>query len=146
LSKITEGCRNFYDAYAKKKLPADLQTRCESIMEDLKLGYEESYFKIGFIVGLYVEQHRREIFEEDYELKGTEIIVCIVKDYYIDLDGKKTKISGQKYSGVFTGKEAPYFEGAVFDKMPDGSYQLGGTVSLSKEEFTQNVKLWMPAF
>lgn len=79
-------------------------------------------------------------------MTGNEIIACIVKDYYIALDGKKTKVSGVKYTGVFTGKEEPYFEGCIFDKMPDGTYQLGGTVLLIKKEFTQNVKTWTVVF
>ena len=59
---------------------------------------------------------------------------------------KKTKVSGQRYTGVFTGKDEPYFEGSVFDEMPDGSYELGETVSLSKQEFANNVKEWMVVF
>lgn len=75
-----------------------------------------------------------------------QIIAAIVKDYYIDLDGKKTKITGQRCTGVFTGKDDPYFDGCIFDKMKDGSYQLGGTVCLTKDEFNQNVRTWTVVF
>lgn len=77
------------------------------------------------------------------------LIACICNDYKIEIDGKPTKIKGERLVGSFLESgwqleatdETPYFRGAIFTKTK-GGYEIDGTTMLNKKEFLSRVKTW----
>lgn len=65
-----------------------------------------------------------------------------VKDYTIELDGKPHIVKKERWLGIISRKDGVavdtenYFEGSVFDYDENtDSYQMGGSVTKTKEEF-----------
>jgi len=73
---------------------------------------------------------------------GCKIFEADLKDYEIELDEGKCMITGDKIVGTFTGKDDPYFEGALFELSPSKKYNFTGSCSLTKEEFKEKVESW----
>ena len=55
-----KGCKNTYEAWKQKKLPAELQSHLDAVFNSVE-GWDEGLFKVGFIFGINYHLYRKYI-------------------------------------------------------------------------------------
>lgn len=59
-----KGCKNLYEAWKQKKLPAELQCRLDAVFNSVE-GWDEGLFKAGFILGLEHKKYQKYLESEE---------------------------------------------------------------------------------